>query len=168
MRPKHFRFLVFLLNGSLIVATTACQEKPQAEEVVPSTDRVGPSPLGTSQNILHKTFSVRTSATFPFEIPPHASTPHLHGQYKSFLKESGQSGGRANVDFLILNEDQYADFIHRQSGETVFATEASHDQEVEVGLPASQERPLKFFLVFRNSSGEKTTKLVQADFTVDF
>lgn len=166
---RRGRFLAVLLSCALILATTACQKKKtQAGEALPSTDRVGPSPLGTTQNILRKTFSVRTTAIFPFEISAHAYTPHLHGQYKSFVKESGQSDDSANVDFLILNEDQYADFVHRQSGETIFSADASHDQDVDVRLPASRDKPLKFYLVFRNSSGGAATKLVKADFKVDF
>jgi hypothetical protein len=43
----------------------------------------------------------------------------------------------------------------------------SHDQEVNFGLPASQNHPAKFYLVFRNNPSEGK-KIVQADFTVDF
>ena len=127
------------------------------------------SPSG-SQTILHKTFSLTTTASFPFEIPAHAVTPHLHGNYKSFVKQisADASDDSANVDFLILKEDQYADFVHGHAGEALFSADASHDQDVDFSLPASQDQPQKYYLVFRSSPGGSARKIVQADFTVDF
>ncbi|MFY9947902.1 MAG: hypothetical protein WAK27_04340, partial [Candidatus Sulfotelmatobacter sp.] len=149
---------------------TACQiKKPPSDEVVAPRERVAASPSG-SQTILHKTFSLTTTASFPFEIPAHAVTPHLHGNYKSFVKQisADASDDSENVDFLILKEDQYADFVHGHAGEALFSADASHDQDVDFSLPASQDQPQKYYLVFRSSPGGSARKIVQADFTVDF
>jgi hypothetical protein len=50
----------------------------------------------------------------------------------------------------------------------LFTADASHDQDVNVTLPPSQDQPRKYYLVFRNSPGGAAKKLVQAQFTVDF
>jgi len=158
---------VFLF-AALILAATACQkEKPPAETVLPS-DRVAPSPVGTNQTILHQTFTVKSSTTFPFEIPPHAVRPHLHGIFESFVREvHGASDESANVDFLIVNADQYADLVGNRPSEALFSVEASHNQAVNVDLPASLDQPVKYYLVFRNAA-RGPGKVVEADFHVDF
>jgi hypothetical protein len=155
----------------LMLALTACQKKtPPAAEPAPHVDRVAPLPVGTTETILHKTFAVTGSANFPFEVPARAAMPHLHGTYKSFLAQLAvqSSDEAANVDFLILNEDQYTDFVEGHSGEALFSADAAHDQDVNLSLPASQDQPRKYYLIFRNPPGGAAKKLIQADFTLDF
>jgi hypothetical protein len=172
-QKAQIRLLPVLLVAALVLATGACQKKKapaEEEEKMLPMDRVARSPADTSQQILHKTFAVSSTVKFPFEIPAHAAIPHLRGNYRSFVKDlSVQSDDdNANIDFLILNEDQYADFVGGHAGEALFSADASHDQDVNVSLPPSQDQPRKYYLVFRNSSGGAAKKLVQADFTVDF
>ena len=155
----------------LTLTVTACQKKkPPAEEPVAPSNYVAPLPVGTTQTILHKTFPVTTTVKFPFDIPARAAMPHLHGTYKSFVAQLTvqSSDAAANVDFLILNEDQYADFVQGHSGEALFSADASHDQDVNLSLPPSQDQPKKYYLVFHNTPAGAPKKLVQADFTVDF
>jgi hypothetical protein len=163
------RILSVFLVATLGLGTNACErKKPQAEDV-PPMDRVAPSPVGTSQTILHKTFSVKSSVTFPFDIPPHAVKPHLHGIFESFVREvHGASDDEANVDFLIVNADQYADLTSNRPSEALFSVEASHNQSVNVDLPASLDQPVKYYLVFRSASAKGPAKVVEADFHVDF
>ena len=125
--------------------------------------------MGTSQSILHKSFAVSTSAAFPFEIPAHAAMPHLRGNYKSFVTKLGVQSNEdsANVDFLVLTDDQYADFVSGGRG-ALFSVDASHDQGVDIDLPPSLNQPKKYYLIFRNTSGGDAQKVVQADLTVDF
>jgi len=143
-------------------------EARAARNLVPS-DLIWPSPVGTSGVILHKTFSVATAATFSFLIPAHAATPHLHGRYQSFIRQAGNQSSEeaADIAFLLMNEEQHADFLSGQPADVLFSVDASHDQEVNFGLPTSRNQPAKFYLVFRNSPSEGK-KIVQADFTVDF
>jgi hypothetical protein len=174
MMPKAdiVSFPLLFLVGVLLLFACSCEKKnaSPAEEVLPSADRVAPSPANSNQTVLHKTFSISTSASFPFEIPAHTAMPHLHGNYKSFAKQLGaqanDDGG--NVDFLILTEDQYADFTHGRAGESLFSADPSHDQDISVSLPITQDQPHKYYLIFRNPPGDKTKKLVQAEFTLDF
>jgi hypothetical protein len=167
-KTRNRRLPVFLV-AALILSATACQkEKPPAEEPLPM-DHVAPSPVGTSQTVLHKTFTVKTSAAFPFDIPPHAVRPHLHGIFESFVREvHGASDDSANVDFLIVNADQYADLASNRPSEALFSVEASHNQSVNLDLPASLDQPVKYYLVFRNAAGKGPGKVVEADFHVDF
>jgi hypothetical protein len=167
-RQTRIRLLPVLIVAALVLVPSACEKKkPPAEEILPM-DRVAPSPVGTNQSILHKTFTVKSSTIFPFEIPPHAVRPHLHGIFESFVRElHGASDDSANVDFLIVNADQYADLVGNRPSEALFSVEASHNQSVNVDLPASLDQPVKYYLVFRNP-GKGPGKVVEADFHVDF
>src|SRR4030088_1937444 len=132
-------------------------------------DHIAASPVGSANSVLHKTFAVATMTKFAFEIPSHAATPHLHGAFKSFLQQAVQSSDDSgNVDFLVLNQQQYADLATGRQSEALFSAESTHDQEVNLGLPVSQDQPQKYYLVFRNSSRAEGKKLVEANFTVDF
>ncbi len=133
------------------------------------SDRVAPSPVGTSSAIVHKTFAVSSTTKFSFEIPPHAVSPQLHGTYRSFLQGSVQSSDEdANVDLLLMNDQQYANFLKGRPADTVFSVDSSHDQDVNCGLPATLDHPVQYYLIFRNSSSSGDKKVVQADFRVDF
>lgn len=132
-------------------------------------DLIAPSPVGTSGVILHKTFSVATAVGFSFLIPAHAATPQLHGHYRGFAHQEGIQRGdeSADIAFLLMNEEQHADFAGGHPADALLSLDASHDQEVNFGLPSSQDQPARFYLVFRNVPGE-SKKIVQADFSVDF
>jgi hypothetical protein len=156
---------MFLLAG---VACTTAPPPPPARTIVPS-DHVAPSPVGTTLSVLQKTFSLKNSATFPFEIPAHASQPHLHGIFQSFVGQvHGTSDETANINFLILNEEQNAAFASNRPSEAVFSVEDSHNQAVNFDLAASMSTPVKYYLVFRNPDGSHSSKVVEATFRVDF
>jgi hypothetical protein len=152
------------------MADVACtKEAPPVVSAVAPVERAVPSPVGTTQNVLEKTFNLKTTATFAFEIPAHAVQPHLHGIFESFVGQvHGASDDTANIDFLILNDEQQADFANNRESETLFSVEASHNQAVNFDLPASMNKPVKYYLVFRNPNGGKTSKVVEANFRVDF
>ena len=153
---------------ALALAGISCQ-KPAAPEPVSHFEHVAPSPVGTTQTVIEKTFPLKTSATFPFVIPAHATRPHLHGIFESFVGQvHGGSDESANVDFLVLNAAQYADFSEGRPGEALFTVEASHNQAVNFDLPASLDEPVKYYLVFRSTASGGAKKLVEANFHVDF
>jgi len=157
--------LLFLLAA----ASTGCEKKKTSEPMA-NIDRVGDRPAQSSENILHKTFTVRTSEAFQFEIPQHVPVPHLHGNYKSFVTKLGIQSDEhsADIDFFVFDEQQYADFAAGTPGNAVFASDPSHDQAVDVSLPPSLNESKKYYLVFRNTPGGDAKKVVQADLTVDF
>ena len=135
-----------------------------------ASDHVGGSMVGTSVNILHKTFGVRSTMQLPFVVPAHAASPHLNGRYRSFLKEAGPQVGEADdaIEFLVLNDQQYDGFLHGHTGEATFSTDDSNDQQVNASLPPTASQPETYHLVFRNNSRAQIRKMVQADFRVDF
>lgn len=146
-------------------------ETLQAAPVKPHpADLVGNSVVGTTMPVLQSTFRVRAAVQVPFEVPPHAATPRLKGSYQSFLKQAGPTTdeGDANVELLLLNEQQYAAFLEKRAGEAVFAAEEAHQQEVNANLPPTLSQPQKYHLVFRNNSKAPARKFVQADFHMEF
>ena len=168
-RHRHFPALFSVL----LLLDVACtkQSPPPVSTVEPSERVAAPVPvgIGTTQSVLQKTFVLKASAAFPFEIPAHAVQPHLHGIFESFAgKVHGASDDTANVDFLILNEEQNGDFGSNRPSEALFSVEASHNQAVNFDLPASLNHPVKYYLIFRNPEGNKSSKTVEANFRVDF
>ena len=167
------RTLILLLLAALLLSANLNCEKPAPappEQLAP-IDRINPSPVGTSQSIVHKTFTVTRSVNFPLDIPAHATRPQLHGTYRSFVQGVGAamvSDQQADVDFLILNEEQYADFAQGRAGGVVFSVDASHSQDVNFDFPPSGDQPEKYYLVFRNSSERDGPSVVDADFTAAF
>jgi len=166
--PQH-KYLAMLL-GALLVGGMACtKEEPKPASTILPSDRVAPSPVGTSQNVLQKTFTLKTSAEFAFEIPAHAVQPHLHGLFESFVGQvHGASDATANIDFLVLNEAQHVELLGNHPSEALFSVEDSHNQAVNFDLPASTNQPVKYYLVFRSAGERKGSKVVEANFRVDF
>jgi hypothetical protein len=157
--------------------------QPIAEQTS-AADYVGESPVGTSTKLLNKTFRVNGIVNLPFEIPAHAATPTLHGTYRSFIqqsaiKSSGQTSGSAqgvsisndsvaDVEFMVLNERQFGDFINGRPGDAIFSADSTHDGEVNFSLPPTLSKSTWYYLVFRNGSPTRDKKVVQAEFRVDF
>jgi hypothetical protein len=146
------------------------EEEPRRPWKAHPNDHIAPSPVGTSTSIVRKTFAVASSAKFLFEVPAHAASPQFHGTYHSFAKVSGIQSDDENgdVDLLLMNDQQYADFLHGNVPDVVYSVDSSHDQDVSLVLPATMDRPMQYYLVFRNSSARAGKKVVQADFQVDF
>jgi hypothetical protein len=159
-----------VLLAGLFIISAACNQPaaPPVERPLPS-DRVHPSPVGSAQTVLEKTFAVKGTVSFPFQVPAHAVRPHLHGIFESFLREvHGTSDDTANVDFLIVNQEQYEDLRSNRPSEALMSVEASHNQAVNYDLPASEDQPVKYYLVFRSSDAGKIGKVVEANFRVDY
>ena len=155
---------VFWCMLALLFATSACKKQEPPHEVKHAT----PSPVGTSQTVLKKTFSLKTSVTFPFEIPAHAAQPHLHGSFESYAGQvHGASDDTSNIDFVLLNDEQYADYTAKRPSEALISAEATHSQSVNFDLPPSLDQPVKYYLVFSSAPGG-AKKVVQAEFTVEF
>ena len=134
------------------------------------SDHIAASPVGTSSAIIRKTFAVSAPAKFSFEVPAHGASPQLHGTFRSFVRQGGiqSSDESADVDLLLMNGEQFAGFLRGQPADTVYSVDSSHDQDVSLGLPATMDHPVQYYLVFRNSSSSAAKKIVQADFRVDF
>jgi hypothetical protein len=144
------------------------QSAQPVQRPVSASDRVGNSPVGTSSDILHQTFRVAKAVSLAFEVPAHASNPQLRGTYRSFVKQAGGISADTDIEFLVLNEQQYGDFAGGHGSEAVFSADDAHSQEVNTSLPPTIDKAAKYYLIFRNNSRAAGKKLVQADFRVDF
>ena len=131
--------------------------------------RLADSPVGTRRDLLHQMFGVAKVVKLAFEVPADASNPKLKGTYQSFVKQGGtlSSGTDADVEFLVLNQKQYDDFLNGRPGDAVFSAEDSHEQEVNTSLPPTLDHAANYYLIFRNNS-HTGKKMVQADFHLDF
>jgi hypothetical protein len=156
-------------TGSGLMGLVENLEPPPPAKPNPA-DLVGGSVVGTTSTILHKKFRVHTAAQLGFVVPAHAATPHLRGIYQSFVSVGGApvSDSAADIDFLVLNEQQFADFLHGHTGDATFSVDEAHVQEVNASLPPTIGQPVRYHLVFRNTSRQRQNKLVEADFRMEF
>jgi hypothetical protein len=171
------RRLQCLLIGALLLSFAACsksQLEPETQDSPDqgaSVDHVVLSKAPPPNNFLHKTFAIKTSEDFPFQVPSHSVKPTLHGSFVSFAKnKSGDllSNETANVDLLILNDQEFDDFSHSKQGSATYTVDPSHSQTVTYTLHPTVSDAENYHLVFRNSAGGARSKLVKADFTVSF
>lgn len=132
------------------------------------TDHVGGSVAGTSLPILHDKFHVSVIVDLPFEVPAHAATPQLRGTFHSFLQAGGKptSDTDADVEFRLLNDQEFSNFLEQKPSEAVFSADATHNAEVNASLPPTLDKAATYHMVFLNESRHK--KVVQADFRIDF
>ena len=168
--PMLLRIRFVFLVAILACVGLGCNKKEAAPAATTSpSDLVTRAPAPTAQVILEKTFNLKGSATFPFQIPAHAALPHLHGIFQSFAGQAhGPSDETADIDFMVMNEAQQADFAANRPSDVLFSADASHNQSVNFDLPPSNDHPVKYYLVFRNSEGSKSNKVVEANVRVDF
>jgi hypothetical protein len=157
------------------LATYMSKQGPVAVEKVravvykpTASDHVGGSVGGTSIPILNDKFHVSVIVDLPFNVPPHAATPQLRGNFRSFLPASGTptSDTDDDVEFHVLNDQEYSNFLNAKPSEALFSADATHNQEVNASLPPTLNKPATYHLVFLNLTKKK--KVVQADFRVDF
>jgi hypothetical protein len=133
-----------------------------------ASDHVGGSVVGTSIPILNDKFHVSVIVDLPFDVPPHAATPQLRGNFRSFFQASGKptSDTDADVEFHVLNDQEFSNFLNGKPSEALFSADATHNQAVNASLLPTLNQPATYHLVFLNESRKK--KVVQADFHVDF
>jgi len=147
------------------------RELPEVQQKPHPLDHVVPSPDERPKNFLHTVFSVRNYTQVAFVVPPHQASPRLHGNFRSFTERSRPdftSDRTADVEMMLLNEQEFDDLRHGRPGGATFEVDASHRQMVDCSLPSTRDRPQQYHLVFHNSPGGPRMKFVDADFTVSF
>jgi hypothetical protein len=144
-------------------------ETIQANYQPTASDHVGGSVVGTSNNVLHQTFVVAKTVDLPFEVPAHAYNPQLHGSFQSFLQAGGApTTATGDIEFLLLNDQQYSDFLAGHPSDAMVSADAAHDQEVNANLPPTLNSPVKYHLIFRNAAPKTGKRVVKAEFQMDF
>lgn len=146
-------------DSALASDTTHAAKLPQSNSVTPM-DRVSNSPLGAGGQILPAKFTMARSASFSFDVPPHANTPRLTGAY-----HSTGAASPAKVDFVVLTADQYAAMANGTPGEALFSAEASTGQNIDFVLPITRDTAVRYYVVFRGDA--KTKKVVSSSLRLE-
>ena len=115
---------------------------------------------------LRANFPLIKSAQFTFVIPPHTVNPRLRGSFRSSIGHTGSPAAKdAEIQLMLLDAQQFDDFIHGRPGESTFELQSS-SHTVDFLLPAVHDRPQEYHLVFRDPA-ERARLFVQADFSVN-
>jgi len=160
-----------LLGAAMLSAVCGCSKQQPPQDTATAVDRIVREPAKEPVNFLHKTFPVQKYEKFEFVVPPHSTRPRLQGSFKSFIiggNGASISDDRANVDLLLLNEEEFNAFAHDTRGTATYSVDSSYTQTVDFALTATLDQPQKFYLIFRNSPGGSRAKFVDADFTLSF
>jgi len=160
-----------LLAAMLVLASCNRPKTEVSQESAAPLDHVVQVPPKDPINFLHKTFPVKDYVKFEFVIPPHSPQPRLRGSFRSFVARSSGatiSDDSANVDLLVLNEEEFGAFVQGSSGSATYSIDHVHGQTVDLTLSSTIDQPQKFYLVFSNPPGGPRNKFVDADFTVSF
>jgi hypothetical protein len=158
-----------VLNQSSAATPEASAAAPPRQVSPSALDHVNPAPNGAPTRLLHGRFSVRSYQAFAFEIPAHATHPRLHGTFKSYTKDPGPGlGSAATVDVLLLKQEEFSAFAARGLGTASFSVTDSEGSDIDWVLDPVFRNPQKYYLVFRNSSGNSRVKGIAADFTISF
>ena len=157
---------------TIALALVGCNNGPKRDlNEDSSLDHVFQGPRLPSQRVAHGISKLDKYEKFPFEIPPHALTPRLRGDFKSFMQGAG--GARiadesADVELMVMSEEQYDAFIHKRSAESLYVIEPSHDHGVSIALPMTQADGVHYYVVFRRTIDGKSPVWVNADLNVEF
>ena len=120
-----------------------------------------------AKHFLHKTFAVSNHAQFTFRVPPHQGNARLRGTVRSFTKRGdpdSSSDRTTAVDLLLLNEQEFSEFLHGRPQSVTYELDSANNQSVDWRVPTTYADAQTYHLVFSNSTSG--TKFVEADFTV--
>ena len=170
-------FALLVICGCARKGSSQAQNLNQSEELRPEEPlemlTAAPAQVEAPQpeNFLHKVFSVNNHAEFAFVVPARQENPRLHGDFRSFTKlgdPDSTSDKSADVDLILLNEQEFKDFLHGQSQSVTYEVDSAHNQMVDWRVPTTYSDPQTYHLVFSNSGSGTKTKFVKADFTISF
>jgi hypothetical protein len=155
-----------------LAAGLACNRGP-AKDLNPDSDldRVSQGAKLAPQRVAHGLSKIGESQKLPFDVPPHQLTPRLTGSFTSFMQGAGGariSDESADVELMVMTDDQYDAYTHHRSAESLYAIDPSHDHGVSIALPATRENGAHYYAVFRRNSDAKTPLWVNADLSVVF
>lgn len=166
------KWLIAICVASVLVVLLGCNRsrRPQADDSA-GFDRVNQGPTLPPQQVSHGVAKLDRYIKFPFEVPAHVVTPQLKGEFSSFIQGSG--GARiadesADVELMVMNEEQYDAFAKKAGAESVYAIEPSHDHGVEITLPTTRDTPVRYYAVFRRTNDGKAPIWVKAELTIEF
>ena len=156
----------------LTVLTKTSADTPAPAAAPPAislADHVAGTALPGPNHFLHGQFTVTNSSEFAFSVPPHVVNPVLRGGFRAFAKSSldSTSPTPANVDMVLMNDRQFADFTHGRPCDATFDADSSSNQTVNYAMPPTHDQEERYHLVFQRT-GTAGAIVVKADFTVSF
>jgi hypothetical protein len=122
------------------------------------------------KHFLHNVFSINHHAQFAILVPAHQGSARVRGTFRSFTKRNDpdSSDRSADVDLLLLNDEEFNQFLHGQPQSVTYELNSAHNQMVDWWIPATRADAKTYHLVFINSADEIKPKFVQADFVLTF
>lgn len=156
--------------GPLAVWMRDADNEEEARESVRAMKPID-RPITSSEpaKAFQTTFELTTSAQCRFVIPPHTLNPTLRGEFQSFtnLNDPDRTSNRkADIGLMLVNADEFDDFLKGQQGDALFAIDSSHHHAVDYALPSTHDQPQEYHLLFQNFP-RKTKVFVRAEFTVE-
>jgi hypothetical protein len=145
-------------------------EEDSAQELLPIDRPVHLEPQ-ESKHFLHKVFSVSNHAQFIFFVPPRQGNTMLRGSFRSFTKRNdpdSTSDRTAAVDLLLLNDQEFNEFLHGRPQTVTYELDSANNQKVDWRVPTTYTESQTYHLVFSNPDGGTKARFVEADFTVSF
>jgi hypothetical protein len=169
------RKFIWWLVAVVIMLICSCSKKqvtqaPAPQQNMDPVDRSVESHL-EPQNVLHRTFPIRDHAEFAFSVPPRQKDAKLLGSFRSFTKRGtpdSTNNGTANVDLMVLNDQQLDDFLHGRPVSAAYEADPSNNERAQWKVPPTYDQPQTYHLVFSNAASGPKTRFVEADFTVTF
>lgn len=163
--------LIPVVGALALLIVVACNRSHKDLDEDSTLDRVSQGPRLPPQRVTHGLAKIEKIQKLAFEVPPHQLTPRLQGSFSSFVQ--GPGGERINdesadVELMVMTEDQYEAYIHHRSAESMYAIDPSHDHGVSIALPATQDTGAHYYAVFRRNDEAKTPLWVNTDLSVVF
>jgi hypothetical protein len=160
-----------VMLGGLLLASIGCSRSAPPREAPVEGDRLVHLSNNPPKNFLHQTFQVQRYKAFEIVVPAHAARPRVHGTFQAFVENdtgSMVSNESANLDVMLLSEEEFAEFHKGRQGTATYTLDPSYDQMLDCALASTLEQPRTYYLVFRNPPGGPKAKFVKADFTASF
>jgi hypothetical protein len=141
-----------------------CNRKQEAAK--PSESPTVRCSAPSEQDFLKKTFSMADFKAFELQVPAHCNSPRLHGDFKSSLsgdQDNHPSDEAASLDVFLLDEKH---FTQSSTDGAIQSVQNTNGQAIDWTLPSNSENLQKFYLLFRDSSGQVKTKVVEPNLTL--
>ena len=116
---------------------------------------------GVPRRLIHRRIPVKYAQSISFVIPAQASHPRLHGRFVA-------SGGSGAIDIMLMNPQEFDQFIHYQEVTVGFSQNGSSRGQISWTIGATYRDPQKYYLVFHSAEETANPTWVDADFTLSF
>jgi hypothetical protein len=140
--------------------TATAEPAPSAQ---PTTFAHMEKPSTYAPHRFHSTFLVKSYRYYRLLVPVRAGSPKLRGRFAAFAATADKSA--ADAELLLLDENQFNDFVHGRINDAVFSSTSSVGI-IDVTLSPGVLAAKKYYLVFR--SPDKRPRLVTADLMESF